>query len=129
MKTIRRSVFETNSSSTHSITIVSKKEYEEWGKGNLFLNENSGWSSFSVNKNKKFVTKEEAIEIITNSKYPPEEDLSKIDKEEVLDILKENEFYNSDNYFEDDYLENYEENFTTESGDQIVAFGKYGRDG
>ena len=31
MKTIRRGVFETNSSSTHSITIMSEEDYDLWG--------------------------------------------------------------------------------------------------
>jgi hypothetical protein len=35
MKTIRRCVFETNSSSTHSITIVSEEEFELWKNGKL----------------------------------------------------------------------------------------------
>ena len=35
MKTIRRCVFETNSSSTHSITIVSEEEFEQWENGKL----------------------------------------------------------------------------------------------
>ena len=35
MKTIRRGVFETNSSSTHSITIVSEEEFEQWKNGKL----------------------------------------------------------------------------------------------
>ncbi len=30
---IRRGVFETNSSSTHSLTMCSKKEYDEFEKG------------------------------------------------------------------------------------------------
>jgi len=34
---IRRGVFETNSSSTHSITMCSKEEYERWEKGELLL--------------------------------------------------------------------------------------------
>ena len=36
MKTqIRRSIFETNSSSTHSITMVSGSEYDKWKNGEL----------------------------------------------------------------------------------------------
>lgn len=35
---IRRNVWETNSSSTHSITMCSKEEYEKWKKGELLLN-------------------------------------------------------------------------------------------
>lgn len=37
MKTIRIGVFETNSSSTHSMTIVTKDDYEEWTQGRKFL--------------------------------------------------------------------------------------------
>jgi len=35
---IRRGVFETNSSSTHSITMCSEEEYERWRKGGLLFN-------------------------------------------------------------------------------------------
>ena len=37
MKQIRHSVFETNSSSTHSLTICTKGEYAKWKKGELVL--------------------------------------------------------------------------------------------
>ena len=37
MKVIRRGVFETNSSSTHSITMCSKEDYDKWKHGNLFI--------------------------------------------------------------------------------------------
>jgi len=36
-KSIRRGVFETNSSSTHSITICTKEEYDKWFDGLLVL--------------------------------------------------------------------------------------------
>ena len=40
MKTIiRRGVFETNSSSTHSLTMTSKEEYDKWQSGELVFNE------------------------------------------------------------------------------------------
>ena len=35
MKQIRRGVFETNSSSTHSICICTKNDYEKWKNGEL----------------------------------------------------------------------------------------------
>lgn len=37
---IRRGVFETNSSSTHSITMCSKEEYAKWKNGELLINWN-----------------------------------------------------------------------------------------
>ncbi len=39
MKVIRRGVFETNSSSTHSITLCTKEEYEKWKKGEFLFDE------------------------------------------------------------------------------------------
>ena len=50
---IRIGVFETNSSSTHSLTMCSRDDYEKWEKGEILLNEN--WHI-----EKQFVTKEEA---------------------------------------------------------------------
>lgn len=35
MRQIRRNVFETNSSSTHSITMCMKSEFDKWVKGEL----------------------------------------------------------------------------------------------
>ena len=35
---IRRSVFETNSSSVHSLTICSKEEFQDWKDGKVFFN-------------------------------------------------------------------------------------------
>jgi beta-galactosidase GanA len=38
MKSIRRGLFETNSSSVHSLSIVSKSDFEKWKKGELLFN-------------------------------------------------------------------------------------------
>ena len=37
---IRRGVFETNSSSTHSLTMCSEEEFEQWKKGKVLFDEN-----------------------------------------------------------------------------------------
>ena len=49
---IRPGVFETNSSSTHSLVICTKEQYEKWKNGDLLWN---GWDD-------KFITKEEVEE-------------------------------------------------------------------
>lgn len=128
MRQVRRMTFETNSSSTHSITMCLKNDYDKWEAGEVYLNDDGGWSSNSPYKEKQFVTKEEAIDILTNNKYPPEKDLTKLDDEELDDIFKDNEIYTYDNYWRD-YLEDYEVYFTTPNGDTVVAFGQYGYDG
>lgn len=38
---IRQGVFETNSSSTHSITIASESDFDKWKNGDVYLND--GW--------------------------------------------------------------------------------------
>ena len=55
---IRRGVFETNSSSTHSITMCSNKEYEKWENGEVLY-----WQDGD-----KFGTREEIIEEYKNNK-------------------------------------------------------------
>jgi len=126
-KVIRRGVFETNSSSTHSITMCSKDEYDNFDSGKLYLNE-GGWSSLSGNKDKQFVTKDEAIEILTNNKYPPETDLNILSGDELEEYFTENKIYSSKKYFDSD-LESFENTYKTKSGETVVAFGKYGYDG
>ena len=39
MKQIRRNVFETNSSSTHSLTMCSKSQFEDWKAGKVLFND------------------------------------------------------------------------------------------
>lgn len=126
MKSIRHGVFETNSSSTHSLTICSGEEWDRFMKGDVYLNEDA-WSSFSSNKDKRLVTKEEAIEILTNNKYPPEINLSEISDDELNIFFRDNGVYNNENYW-DEYLESFSEKYTTKNGETVVAFGQYGHD-
>lgn len=99
MISIRRNVFETNSSSTHSLCICTQEEYDKW-------------------KNK------EAIFDTWNEKIISAEDYLKLKDEYVKEDCR-----TYDEYYYDTYLEWYEQKFTTPSGDRMVAFGKYGYDG
>lgn len=125
---IRNGVFETNSSSTHSLVMCMKDDYDKWANREVYLNNEAGWSSYSEYKNKQFVTKEEAIDIITNNKYPPDIDLFTMNNDELEEYFKDNEIYTFDNY-DNDYLESFTEEFTTPNGDTVVSFGQYGYDG
>ena len=128
MKQIRRGVFETNSSSTHSITMCMKEDYDKWVNGETYLNKGRGWCSYSKYKDKQFVTKKEAIDIITNNKYPPKADLDTMDNDELMECFRENDIYSIENY-DNEYLEGFKSVFTTPNGDVVVAFGQYGYDG
>lgn len=98
MKQVRRGVFETNSSSTHSITICTEDEYEKFKRGELMYDR---WNEELVLKSSTLVKGE-------NKQYCTYENLG-------------------DNGWS--YLDVYSHRFTTPSGDKMVAFGTYGRDG
>lgn len=143
MLQIRKNVFETNSSSTHSITMCSQDEYDAWMKGDVLLNE--GWwgkDNESEFKDKKFVTRAEAEDIIRKDPFYDEEkdgDLSKIPNNELAYEHYDYEtksylghdyrFYTIENYMEEnECLEWFDEKYTTPSGETVVTFGLYGTD-
>ena len=112
---IRRGVFETNSSSTHSISIVSQEEYDLWKKGNLYFD---GYKSF--------YSEEEALKSLRDSKY--HENLDYSDKYAVDSALRDEDLKTYSEFWDNDELEGYSESFTTKSGDNVIAFGMYGND-
>ena len=121
---VRYGVFETNSSSTHSLTMMMKKDYERWQKEKLYLFDGwpSEWNNGDAPLLKALYTKNEATEFMKKNKYYHDVDV--IDDE----LFKEAGFISSDdegNY----YLESFYQEFTTPSGETIVAFGEYGYDG
>ena len=123
MKQVRFGVFETNSSSTHSLTMMMKSDYERWAKESLYLFNGSGWS-WDSNKPIKntLYTRDEAVEFVKNSRYYDAGD-------EIDDVyLSDMDFISFDDEGHD-YLEDFYEEFITPSGETIVAFGEYGYDG
>lgn len=130
MLQMRKNVFETNSSSTHSITMCTQDEYDAWVNGKVLLND--GWWSGdneSEFKDKKFVTREEAEDIIKHDKYhEPTDELSNLSDEEFDEYCHDMDYglYSMDRYFENEYLEWFDEKYTTPFGETVVAFGLYG---
>ena len=125
IRQIRRSVFETNSSSTHSLTMMMKSDYKRWEDENLYLFHGCtyGWD-FNKPVNNTLYTREEAIEFIKNSRY-----YDGSSNDEIDDVyLREFDFISFDDEG-NEYLESFYEEFTTPSGETIVAFGEYGYDG
>jgi hypothetical protein len=125
---IRREVFETNSSSVHSITMCTKSDYDEWQSGNLFLFDgySSNYSDDNRPKRKHFYTKEEAIEFEKSNRFL-DSDFDWDDDEKVMQLLRDQEWYSLEYYNYDNYYY-FEESFTTPNGEDIVAFGYYGHD-
>lgn len=146
---VRQGVFETNSSSTHTLTICSKDDFDKWKHGEIFWLDND-WHKLDTNKN--FVTPEELEELAEKYNEEQQERINAGDKfAKVLDIdkvLNERPDYDSwrDGYWDterssleaytmDDWyarnggLETYSRSFTSPSGDEMVAFGAFGYDG
>lgn len=122
MKQIRRNVFETNSSSTHSLTMMMKSDYERWQREQLYLYEGGyGWEFKKPVKNNLY-TKDEMIEFVKSNEYYHDEE--EIDNE----MLRDMGFVSWD-YEGDEFLEGFYQEFTTPSGETIVAFGEYGYNG
>lgn len=122
-KQIRRGVFETNSSSVHSITMCSQDEYSKWESGELLFNRDS----------ECFVKREEAIDNVKtlthwNTGKLLYEDFDWNDTYEVNRILRKNSYYTSDEYWDNMDYETFDDTYTTKSGEVIHAFGYYGHD-
>lgn len=119
-KQIRHGVFETNSSSTHSLTICSKEEFEAWVKGELL------YRKYTYREQKQFITPEEAWQELESEihRYYPEVDGPK--HSGFLEAAAESDIYGYKEYWLSVDLETFENSYTTKSGDGIVAFGYYG---
>ena len=122
MKTIRANTFETNSSSTHSMIILTEEEYNKLESGELYLNED------------EVITKEEAKNIflkhMNEDKYMYDDDLSF--EENIKNYLDEFEYYPSEypqsleTWKEEDELESDTNIYISPSGDKLKIICKYG---
>lgn len=110
---VRLSVFETNSSMTHTLTMCTDSEYKMWQNGELYLHR---W------KDCFFLAKEVDNEL----KKDWEENKEEYDSYE--DFLKENGYYTYDSFWQNEWLETFDEKYTTPNGEVIHAFGLYGHD-
>lgn len=101
MKIVRRvGVFETNSSSTHSLTMTTRIEHDEWKKGNYV------YDSY-------------------DDMLVPIDELSEEDKAE---IDSDGQYYTYEGYC-DYYASNYDtfdQTYVTKNGEEVIAFGYYG---
>lgn len=122
---IRRGVFETNSSSVHSLTMCSGEEYDKWANGEVLY-----WRDRD-----KFGTREEIIEELKNARYSWGKkelcypNVNWDDEDDVHDVFSDEGIKTYDRFFDDDYMETFEDSYVTPNGEKVVAFGYYGYDG
>lgn len=147
MKLIRRGTFETNSSSTHSITMCKGSDFDKWKNGELYYCDDDGKfyndeergrlikERIIYNKakydNGNYTYKDVTVDYEDLNKLYTEENLAEITEEEVSTYIEEDFDYCElpitygewDEYFE---YEKYEDSYTTPNGETVVAFGYYG---
>lgn len=143
MRQIRRNIFETNSSSTHTLAICTEEEYKDWQGGKLLFNK---WHETFI-KNNMTITKQdkkEAEERYTRGKgkyYKDWSELTEAEREEYTynyiaqqrrqekslsfeeDGLTYQEFMQNCN---NDGLETETSHYTSPSGDKLVITCAYG---
>jgi hypothetical protein len=134
---IRRGVFESNSSSTHSLVICSEEEFDAWKNGELLFDcwQEEFVKGYELSKKEKEDAEEE-YEYTKNEYQKDWNDLSDEAKEKYYkkyadshDIFDGGDLKTYSEYMNDDYLESYRRHFTSKNGDKIVCFGRYGYDG
>lgn len=124
MVQVRKNVFETNSSSTHSLVMAVQSDFDKWENGELYYCE---WFSSKLEEagfeKKDFYTKEEvkkACEIL-DIDFNSEDDDGWSERRE--------HFVTYDEFCDTDYLETNEYSYTTPSGEIVKAIAKFGYDG
>lgn len=134
---IRRCVFETNSSSTHSLTMCDEETFEKWKSGDLMFDEYAGEFIDSVPELSD-EQKNEAKDYYESSmeKYWKQwNDLTDLEKEEwygkysIKEGITPEDAVTYYQFMNEEYLESFVDRYTTKSGDKIVAFGQYGYNG
>ncbi|MBO7693884.1 MAG: hypothetical protein J6T10_14785 [Methanobrevibacter sp.] len=111
----RRSVFETNSSSTHSVTVCEKSDWDKFVKGELVL-----WGEKLIPLTEAKRMWQEYNETFSGTNC----DIRTFEEYCEFEYIKTYKEW-LDNYD----LETYKEDFTTSKGEEIVVFGVYGYDG
>jgi hypothetical protein len=118
---IRKNVFETNSSSTHSLVMAVKSEFDKWESGEYYYC--SSWYKW-------------------DEENAPEEFKNKFKKCSFFPVALVDAYYEAkgeerdsydfqtyEEFCDDEYLEFEDYSYTTPSGEVIVACAKFGYDG
>ena len=117
---VRQSVFETNSSSTHTITMCTEDQFTKWQKNEIF------WD----NDAEELIDETEMLESIANScgQCSVDELLEAKEKsyQEYLKILAGYDYYTRSSFIELNTYEHFSKKYTSPSGDIVYAFGWYG---
>lgn len=137
MINIRRGVFETNSSSVHSLTMCSSDDFDKWIRGEVMFDT---YNDRLVNVRPAITEqdKKNAMEYYNESRRRYWREWDQLSEEEMsewyMKYMNDYGKFDSDRYqtyekfFNDGCFETYRQSYTTPNGEKIVAFGYYGHD-
>ena len=110
MKLIRRNTFETNSSSTHALVIISKDDYKAWQENKKVLNLYSGQVEPLSENDKKIIRNEDGSIDYNGEHFDSEYNFMESDYYDVID----------DNNASKEYVDNYAEVEKKELDDKVI---------
>ena len=107
---VRKGLFETNSSSVHTLVMCDESDYDKWKNGEFVFDNYFG----------KLIP-------VTDNEYVKWSKMSNIEKE---NRYCEDDYLTFDEFFEhyESLYETFEESYTTPNGETVIAFGYYGND-
>jgi hypothetical protein len=110
MKKIRQNTFETNSSSTHALVILSKEDYKAWKNNEKTLNLLSGEAQELTEEDKKIIRNTDGSIDYNGEHFDSEYD------------FMESEYYNviDDSNASKEYIDNYAEVEQKELGNNVI---------
>lgn len=126
---IRSGLFETNSSSTHSLVIMTEKNFRKWESGYYYYNpynykyelEHEYLDPSYKPVDKALYSEDEVRQFLLHNANITQDDFEDNDFE---DLAYDSCFYNIDKF--DGELEVDEKSFVTPSGDRIICHCAYG---
>lgn len=130
----RTGVFETNSSSVHTLVICTEDDFDDFKNGKkAYTWKDDLVDAVEIDENEVEKKAEEIYNSVRKSFW---KDWNGLDISDKKDYLKEaREYFNDGDYktykefFDYSDFETFERHFVSPSGDRMVAFGNYGYDG
>lgn len=122
MLKVRRSVFETNSSSTHTMTMCDDNTYTKWMNNEIYWDNDN---DVIVKEDEMFA---EIAEGYGDDAVTELREMREQGEETFLDSLAEYSYYTRESFRESHTYEHFHDKFVTASGETVHTFGWYGED-